>query len=527
MDVIDVWTGGRASALQRALRLTNERFAGRLGTAVRTVAKWKANADLQLSAELQEALDTVLDEATDQARARFSLLLMAEGAGGRHFVPTDADLTDAERRLNADPNIGAALEWLDRTAEWVAGTARQRVAAELVALDPGVLRDRASRRSGVTRAQVAGVLGEYYAARPPGYETYGARYGDGGRAQTSVLTHADWLDLDCALTPENDQAALVSGTAPEGIPLDEMAIQAAVRRIAETLETNTRMVDSPLYRLHDIGIKQGRIGGSFGMTTFVEYALTMDLLEGELVDAIAAGSVDTLPLRERLMPDARAVLDTKIRVCAGGALALCAIAGPAEASRRAPDYLILVQERGGKVLNAASRLAVIPKCFHEPLTDYRQDTQIGSTLRREMEEELFGRDDVDGTAGPLRHADPMHPSRLSPPMRWLTDHSHDQHWQMECTGFGLNLVSGNFEFASLIVIHDETFWTELGGDISANWESDRLRQYSSMDRQLLAELIGDDAWSNEGLFALLQGLRRLEQLGGDRVDLPSIELELR
>ena len=98
---------------------------------------------------------------------------------------------------------------------------------------------------------------------------------------------------------------------------------------------------------------------------------------------------------------------------------------------------------------------------------------------------------------------------------------------MECTGFGLNLMSGNFEFASLIVIDDEEFWTRFGGQIEANWEASALRQYSSLDRAMLDALITDRAWSNEGLFALLQGLRRLNQLGGSRVDVPTIEWEIR
>ena len=55
---------------------------------------------------------------------------------------------------------------------------------------------------------------------------------------------------------------------------------------------------------------------------------------------------------------------------------------------------------------------------------------------------------------------------------------------MECTGFGLNLVSGNYEFACLIVIDDEDFWTRYGGVIEANWESRLLRQYSSLDAEL-------------------------------------------
>jgi hypothetical protein len=44
---------------------------------------------------------------------------------------------------------------------------------------------------------------------------------------------------------------------------------------------------------------------------------------------------------------------------------------------------------------------------------------------------------------------------------------------------------------------------------------------------MLSELISDRAWSNEGLFALMQGLRRLSEVGGSRVDAPTIEWEIR
>src|SRR5262249_39547039 len=59
--------------------------------------------------------------------------------------------------------------------------------------------------------------------------------------------------------------------------------------------------------------------------------------------------------------------------------------------------------------------------------------------------------------------------------------------------------------------------------VQANWEATGLRQYSSRDPELLGSLIQDTAWSNEGLFALLQGLRRLAETGGRRVNLPTIE----
>lgn len=158
------------------------------------------------------------------------------------------------------------------------------------------------------------------------------------------------------------------------------------------------------------------------------------------------------------------------------------------------------------------------------MADFGEDVSIPATIEREMEEELFGRDEVDSTFTNQRHADPMHPSRLSEPMAWLTQ--HPDHWRMECTGFGFNLVSGNFEFASLLVVDDEEWWTRFGGHIAANWESSGLRRYSTLDAHLIAALMRDPAWSNEGLFALCEGLRRLSRTGGDRVDLPAIEVEL-
>ena len=98
--------------------------------------------------------------------------------------------------------------------------------------------------------------------------------------------------------------------------------------------------------------------------------------------------------------------------------------------------------------------------------------------------------------------------------------------RIECTGFGLNLVSGNFEFASLIVIDAEDFWSRYGGQVEANWES-WLAASVLQPRQRVARRTGPDpAWSNEGLFALMQGLRRLKQIDGSRVNIPAIEWQI-
>ncbi|WP_051775905.1 hypothetical protein, partial [Actinoalloteichus caeruleus] len=402
---------------------------------------------------MQQLLDTALEQATPAERERFRTLTAPEPAA----PPARPVSARAERRLGDDPHIAAALEWIDHHAAWPAGTARHAVTGALADLDAQELRDRGSRRGRITQADMADALARYYDPRP-GYGRYAARVG-ATTAHTSVLTSADWLDLACPLTARRDQLRATGGR-PDSTPvLTEQTIDPAVRRLAEVIAMDTRLTNNPLYRLLSIDVEPGRIGGDVGITHFVEYALTMDLLEGELTDALTAGTPiqpGSLPLRQHYLPDSAAVLAVGDRLCAGGALALLAIARPADILRGEADYLLLVQERSGNVLNAARRLAVIPKGFHEPLTDVRSDARVGATLLRELEEELFGREDIDNTITEVRSADPMHPSRLSEPMRWLTE--RPGRLRVECTGFGLNLVSGNYEFASLIVIEDEEFW---------------------------------------------------------------------
>ncbi|SFI75404.1 hypothetical protein SAMN05421835_101677 [Amycolatopsis sacchari] len=500
------WTGQTACALQAALRLSNEGFAEHLGIGVRTVAAWHQKPDLRPKSEMQQLLDTALDQAPAAVKDRFAALT--------------GDANPVDDRVVSDPNITAALEWLDEHAGWEPGTARRKVSRRLSGLDLRQLQDRGTRRSRVNQREVADALQRYYPDRPDDYGCYSARVDD-TEITTSILTHPAWLDLDSPLGAE--QLRLTSSLPDSPAVLDAEAAGHAAQRLAEGLELGTKLVNMPLYRLLGIDTAGG-ISGALGVSHFVHYALTMDLLEAELVDALTSGG-GSLPLRDRHLPNIATVLDLSARLCAGGTLALCAFARPADPFRGPADYVLLVQERSGHVVNAARRLAVIPKGFHQPVTDYRADAKIAATLRREMEEELFGRDDIDNTVGHQRAADPMHPSRMSEPMRWLT--AEPGRLRMECTAFGLNLVSGNYEFPALIVVDDEEFWTRYGGVIEANWESSTLRQYSTLDRDLLTDLAGDVAWSNEGLFALLEGLRRLNQIGGDRVNLPTIEWETR
>lgn len=407
---------------------------------------------------------------------------------------------------------------------WLPDSARQRVATQLERLDLGRARDRGAMLRNVGRSQFAHALAEYYAEDVTPYRPYCVTVG-GRRVVTSVLTQPAWSALAISLELDTDRVELVDAEL-DSVGQIEHVEREAVERLAEAAALGVRMTDKPLYRLLDVDVRGGIVAGSVGLAPFGVYAMTMNLLEDELAAALATGRPSLrgdLPLRDRHLPDVADVLDLQNRLCAGGVAALCAIARPPGAYGGPADYALLVQVRSGQVVNGAGRLAVIPKGFHEPLNDVRADSPIGATLRREMEEELFGRVEVDSTIGTGRAAAPMHPERLSDPMRWLMD--APGRLRTECTGFGLNLVTGNYEFAGLVVIEDEAFWPRFGGHIESNWESAGLRLYSSLDAQLISKLILDESWSNEGLFAFLQGLRRLQEIGGGRVNLPEIVVD--
>jgi DNA-binding XRE family transcriptional regulator len=499
------WRRAGLAAARKAAGYTQESLAAELHVAPSTIVRWEAGEYAPLP----------------YLRPKLARLL------GCSRQQLDDLIREPDRGVGQlGPDIDFACDWLDRQADRTSGASRRMVISGVASLDTAELRDQDIRRSRVNRSDVASALVDYYGPRAGSHGMYVARFDDCEIA-TSIISRADWLDLACLLTPNSERLELTSTVINGQISFDDVAARHAVNRLVDIAAREVRIADLPLYGLTSLDISENVIVGSLNLTSFLKYALTTDLVEGELIDAIAGGSTiepGRLPLRDTYLPSAASILDIESRSCVGGALALFAIARPADRYRGPADYLLLIQERAGHVLNTTGRLAVVPKGFHQPLSDHRAGAPISATLRRELEEELFGRDDVDNTLGERRIADPMHPNRLSEPMRWL-DSDRDR-LRLECTGFGFNLVNGNYEFASLMVIDDEEFWIRYGDRIEANWESIGLRQYSSLDRRFIAELIADESWSNEGLFALLQGLRRLGQTGGSRVNLPKVEWDL-
>lgn len=512
-DVVAEWSPADAGLLQRALRLTNEAFAERLGAAVRTVAKWHANPRLRLTLEMQQALDVMLTQASDDEQERFRALL-AQASPTSQI--NDDDLSEWARRLAEARNLHAPIQWLQRRAEQSGPLVAERVVAYAARRARGVLTSRSSASDDEPAAAVE-LLRSFYRNVPSDHGFLDVLL-EGTRVRTSMLVAEKWLGLEQDL--DGPSGFRYDPTPAPVAPSDSVLTAAAAERIGNILANGTRFYDGELYRLTRVVVGPAGLSADFGSGSFAQYALTWDLLESETLAATGLGTRTYMPLRHRLLPDLASVLDPASRLCMGGVLSLTAFARSAS-DRHPADYVLLVQERGDQVVNASRRLAVVPKCFHEPAGDAVEDVDIRQSLAREFEEELLGRADLDTTVGGAALAAPLHPSRLTEPMRWLRQAGVAR---IELTAFGFNCLSGNFEMPCVVQVADDEFWRAYGGTVVANWEVARLRRVSSMDADGLARLIQDPAWSSEGLYAFVAGLLRLAQVDPSRVRLPHLEM---
>jgi hypothetical protein len=295
-----------------------------------------------------------------------------------------------------------------------------------------------------------------------------------------------------------------------------------VTRLASVEVNGTVMVNNPLYRLLDFELSAGQLVSTVTTVEFAHHALTTELMEGEVLDAVAGAG--PLPLRDLFLPTVASVFGLTNRICVGGAASVLAVARSRQHGRR--DYVILTQERSRTVVNTTGKLAVIPKAFHQPTGEPADEAAISVTLRREFEEELLGRQDLE-QIGRVEHAhvDLLHSQHLTEPMAWLMDQGPET-YRVECTGLGLNTVTGNYEFACMILVDDESWWDRFGHLVEVNWEAERVHRHSSLDTAGLEALVADPRWGNESLFTFLQGLRRLAQVGDpQRLALPTIDVE--
>jgi hypothetical protein len=140
VDVVTTWTGSRADALRRALRMTNEAFAEHLGVAGRTVAYWRERADVVPRPAMQEILDAALAQAPTQVRAQFSLILAEDSETNQPDGPPPplGDIADLTTWITASNTSDAAIDHLEQAAvaagEMHARAPAREVLAEVIEL---------------------------------------------------------------------------------------------------------------------------------------------------------------------------------------------------------------------------------------------------------------------------------------------------------------------------------------------------------------------------------------------------------
>ncbi|MFI7116880.1 NUDIX domain-containing protein [Amycolatopsis sp. NPDC049868] len=176
LEFVNEWTGRTACALQAALRMSNEGFAQHLGVAKRTVAAWHSKPDVTPRSEMQDALDTAFERASDSAKARFKRLIEPEGEPAVSDVGGDAvqALTIAIAVVVDETRVlivcrrgedGGGISW-----QFPAGMVKPGVPAERVAvretLDEtgvhcSVVRKIGSRLHPITHVQAEYMLCEY------------------------------------------------------------------------------------------------------------------------------------------------------------------------------------------------------------------------------------------------------------------------------------------------------------------------------------------------------------------------------
>jgi 8-oxo-dGTP diphosphatase len=76
--VIDQWTGRHATALQAAMRMSQDEMAALIGVAKRTIASWNEHPEIIMRPEMQRALDTAYARADEPAKLRFARQLKAD-----------------------------------------------------------------------------------------------------------------------------------------------------------------------------------------------------------------------------------------------------------------------------------------------------------------------------------------------------------------------------------------------------------------------------------------------------------------
>ena len=133
------------------------------------------------------------------------------------------------------------------------------------------------------RAELAAAVRSYYG----GSQGFCTTSIGGTTLSLSMLIEPTRLDLQIPLDRDHQQFRLersptvVSSTRPTSL-----GAEAAIERLGSVEAGDTIVLDNPIYQLLSLDPSAHHLRGRLALSTFAAYALTCDLLEGELFDAL-------------------------------------------------------------------------------------------------------------------------------------------------------------------------------------------------------------------------------------------------
>lgn len=385
----------------------------------------------------------------------------------------------------------------------------------------------AARYQSVSRILAEGLITKLMLAYYPNVSVHGlSRFalslGTATEVATTIVGSPSFLDFHLPLLPTTERHHLLTDPKPTS-KLDD---KTAARILAEANARGLRLWDQPIYRLHDFSLQNDSIVATFSLDQFMRYRLGIGALLDETIQALidADCNINTiltdrpryLPLREQFLPTSLSIAQFRERMCAGGIHVTMAFQRPDPHD----DYVIPIQRRSRVTSEGQDMISVLPQAFHQPTVDPQHEVNLQESFYREVYEELFGGEEAVSGLRRLQYDWYKHES---PQVKWFAEHPNE--FRLVLTGFGLNMISGNYEFSLLCVVRSPAYWNEYGHKMITNWEADALSTplISSRDREGIERLILQPQWTGSGLFSFARGLYYLAALEPGKVSLPQMK----
>lgn len=354
-----------------------------------------------------------------------------------------------------------------------------------------------------------------------GLSRFAIRLKSGTDIATTIVGSPEYLKCEALLCTDNEDHILLEDPQPSPVA----DAKTTARILADAKARGLRLWDQSIYRLHDFNLVNNSIRATFSIDRFMKYRLGI----GALLDEAYQALIDTeeniekilddraryIPLREQFLPNSASMADFGSRMCAGGIHVTVAFQRPDPDD----DFVIPIQKRSPAISEGQDMISVLPQAFHQPTVDPKKEINLEESFYRELYEELFGGEEAISGARRLRYDWYKYES---PEIQWFAKNKKE--YRLVLTGFGLNLISGNYEFSLLCIVRSTSFWKDFGHKIVTNWEAVDVStpMVSTRDTERIERLIQRPQWTGTGLFSFTRGLEYLADLEPVKVKLPDM-----